>query len=638
MKRYSKKWVNSFLDGTLPDNKTILDTMSKKAFEVESVEESADGDSLFEIKVLPNRVADAMSLEGMAKEMSALFNIKLKDHKLKIDLSEYKKDDSYVDIQGDNQPVNIFTGLKVKFDNSIETPDWIKDILVKSGGRSINCLVDITNLMLFAFGQPAHVFDFEKLKGHLVTRYAKDGEEMELLDGRRIKMNSSDYVIADEERALSLAGIKGGKLAEVDTKTTLGIFEMANFNPTMIRKSSTRLAVRTDASKIFENGIATTVTEGALSILVSTIKDIQPSAEIEFIFSKKIVDKQSTWVNLQFSDINNFAGKTLDKKEILELLARQNFEVKEDGEKLQVKAPSERLDINLAEDVAEEALRIYGFDNIESRELRLKGPVDQNKRFLFENYFKQKMVSKGYTEVFNYTFVSEGPVKVKLGIASDKEHLRYDLSEGAKNAFTKNYNYLPVLETDTVKFFEIGTVFLDDSAEEKRAVIVCEDNKKKTKYLGDIETILTEIETELGLSKINDIEKSEKPALLEFSIDKIVKEVEEKGITIPFVETTKSLQDIKYKPISIYPFIVRDIAMFVPAGFDFENLKKALKELNLANVEKIYMFDSFTKDDKTSVAFRIIFQSYEKTLTDVEVENEMGKVNEYLKENSYIIR
>lgn len=796
--------MQTFLDGSLPDNKTIVDTMSRKAFEVESIEETGD-DSLFEIKVLPNRVADAFSLSGMAKELSALFDLKVKPPVATQDLlKDYKQKNEYVEIieQADegkvklrmNKPVLVFTGLKVKFDNSVETPEWIKDILIKSGGRSINLLVDVTNLILFSFGQPAHVFDFEKLQGKIITRFAKDGEELELLDGKKVKLNTSDYVIADEGRALSLAGIKGGKSAEVDKNTKVGFFEMANFNPTMIRKTSQRLGIRTDASKIFENGISTTVTNNALAILIATLKELDPKCEIEFIVQKNMVVKKGYKVGVKLENVNSYAGREFSFEEVKKLLDKQNFQsehivvkdklkqeidellvlqksnkseykmgasvigdapryfdcsglvsylYKEAGiqiprlsidqltfgkkvekkdlifgdlvfingnkghiwyesleykkgtkfergvdhvgmylgddkvlhisrsdneiqivdlkegkkftedvivayarmcnieeKRVVVTPPDERLDIKMEEDVLEEILRIYGFDNIESTPVEIIKNVHHNTRFLLENYLKVKLMNLGYTEVFSYAFGDKGTVKVKMGLASDKENLRDNLFLNAQSTFTKNYNYLPVLQSEILKFFEIGTVFQSVEEEEKRMIIVCDDNKKKTKYLADLENILAEIEKELGISKVELIQKSEKPAMLEFSLNKIVKELDEKKIAVPFVSTNVNLQSIKYKPLSIYPFIVRDTACFVPdsASFDFESLKKQIEDLKLQHLEKVYMFDKFEKEGKLSIAFRIIFQSYERTLTDVEVEQEMGKVTVLLQNSGFTIR
>lgn len=634
--------MSTFIEGKIPEDKEIIDQMSRKAFEVESVEVGEDGDPLFEIKVLPNRVADAMSISGMASELCSVFDLKYKnDIADKINLSDYKLNDDFVSIkESENlKPVLAFCGLKVKIDKQIETPEWIKDILIKSGGRPINSLVDITNLVLFSFGQPAHVFDADKLSGKLIPRFANKGEEIELLGEKKIILESSDFVIADEKNALALAGIKGGKKAEVDGNTTNALFEIANFNSSMVRLTSTRLSLRTDASKIYENGISTEKTHRCLKVLMATLKEIYPEAQIEFIFNKSIEEKTGNKVNLSVENVNNSAGKDFSKKEVEDLLKRQGFVVHElEKDLLEVIPPADRLDINIEADVIEEVLRIYGFDNIESKELVFEKNIFQSTRFLFENYLKVKLLNLGYTEIFNYTFGEKGNVKVKLGLASDKEYLRCNLLDGANKAFTKNYLYLPVLESDTLKFFEIGTVFIDDNTEEKRMIIVCDDNKKKTKYVDTMNNILTDITSELGLKNIEFISKQEKPAILEFSIDKVIQEIVEMNVVVPFLKVDKDLQSIKYSPISVYPFIGRDVAVWVPDSFDFASLKEDIVSMKLANFEKIYKFDEFEKEGKKSIAFRIIFQSYEKTLTDAEIEVEMQKVITYLKERELEIR
>ncbi len=642
--------MQSFVEGELPaDNEVLLDVMSKKAFEVESVElvKDADGkeDSLFEIKVLPNRVADAMSLEGMSRELASVFDFKMRDWRPKINLNDYKKDNSFVIAYPQNALLR-FAGFKVNLNlndgEKVETPEWIKDILVKSGGRSINCLVDITNLILFSIGQPAHVFDFEKLNGKIVTRFANEGEEIILLDGKKVTLKTSDFLITDEKQALSIAGIKGGKLAEVDSSTKIAFFELANFSSTMIRKTTQHINVRTDASKIFENGVSTEKTLEALQICIATVKEIYKNCEIEFYTDILIEENKNSGVEVALKNVNNYGHTSLTYDEVKKLLERQNFKVKNlnaDMSVFNVLAPHERLDINVEEEVIEEVLRLYGFDNLQSKELNLVKKVSHDSRFLLENFIKTKMLNKGYVEVFNYTFVPTGNVKVKLGLAEDKMFLRNNLTDGAKKTFEKNYNFLPILQTNTLRFFETGSIFLDDNTEDKRCILVCDDNKKKSKYLPELETILLEVETKLGLEKIEIISKSEKPAMLEFSLDKIMHEIRNKKIDIPFVEVKKDLQSIKYKPLSIYPFISRDVAIWVPGDVDFvKDISENLVNLNLENCISMYEFDVFEKEGKKSIAFRLIFQSYEKTLTDAEVEAEMQKVLNYLKEKKFEIR
>ncbi len=332
MKKYSKKWMQTFVGSELPkDDNFILNEVSKKGFEVEGFEKTQDGDSLFEIKVLPNRVADALSIRGMAREFAAVFSLPWGGTITTPDLNSFKTFNEYVISEGHSKeynPVKIFTGIKVtNFDNTKDTPPWIKDIIVKSGGRSINCLVDITNLMLFSFGQPAHVFDFDKLSGKIVLRFAKSGEELELLDGKKVKLTENDFVIADESKALSLAGIKGGKFAETTKTTKNCFFEMANFNPVMIRKSSMSLGIRTDASKLFENGISTRRTEESLELLLATLKEIDPNASVEFVVKLVTEETKIDYVETTFTDIRNFGGVEIADSEVIKLLKDQNFEV-----------------------------------------------------------------------------------------------------------------------------------------------------------------------------------------------------------------------------------------------------------------------------------------------------------------------
>jgi phenylalanyl-tRNA synthetase beta chain len=576
------------------------------------------------------------------------------------DISKYESKNDFVEIK--NPATKCYFGVSVEIDKQIDTPTWIKDIIEKSGGRSINSLVDITNLMLYSFGQPTHVFDTSKISGKIITRLADKGEKITLLDGKVLELTGIENLITDEQNALALAGIKGGKVAEVDGNTTKAFFEIANFDADNVRLTSLKQNIRTDASKIYENSLSINTTEEVLTILVNTVLEIYPSAKINFIskqysdakYENYLTENKNAKITFTVSDVTRSAGINISKEEVVKILKRLNFDIlNENGEELTIQAHKDRLDINIKEDLLEEILRIYGFDNIPSVPLKVENNFfTHNKRFLLENFLKSFFLNKGFTELYNYTFVEKGDLKVLLPLADDKSYLRNNLLDGGIKAYQKNYNYLPSMQSEVVKFFEIGSAFLADK-EERRMLLCLEDGKppsrKATAGQGkktcaeQLMEVVNELETKLNV-KIELINKNEKPALVEFSIDKIL----ESDVNLKFEIFNKDLQAIKYKPISVYPFIVRDIATWVPEqklgeSFVFENLKQEILQLNLQNVEKIYAFDSFTKklesgEEKTSIAFRIIFQSYEKTLTDEEVEKEMVKVQNFLDERNYEIR
>jgi phenylalanyl-tRNA synthetase beta chain len=640
MKKFSKKWMQTYLVGQLPNDKEIVEQVSKKGFEVESVENTNDGDSLYEIKVLPNRVADAYCLSGMANEFASILNLERKDLvsiSMFTDIGKYERNDSFVEIQ--DKDTLCYFGVAVEIDKQIETPAWVKDILTKSGGRSINSLVDITNLMLYGFGQPTHVFDMEKLKGKVITRLAKKGESITLLDGKVLELTETDNLICDEKNVLALAGIKGGSAGEVDEDTTYAFFEIANFDRNQVRKSSVNHGVRTDASKIYENGLSMAVTEDVLTVIVNTILEIYPSAKIKFISKQYSAQyEENPYISFTPLDVQKMAGVQISETNIVNGLSGLRFEFKQEGQTFSVKAPKERLDVKTKEDVLEEVIRLYGYDNIIPVPLKVSTTDTHNISFLVTNFIQNFLLQKGFTEIFNYTFVAQGEVKVLLPLAEDKAWLRTNLLDGAKKSFDKNYNFLPLMEMTSVKFFEIGSIFLKDK-EEKRCVICLEDNKKKSKNTEQILSLIKELEQVLNV-KIDLVNKCDKPAMVEFSIGEIVAQKP----SVSFTPFGKNLKDVKYKTISVYPFITRDIAAWVPSNYTtFEALRKELLGLSLQNAEKIYKFDEFTKEGeygqvKTSIAFRIIFQSYDKTLTDAEVELEMNKVASYLSNSGFTMR
>jgi phenylalanyl-tRNA synthetase beta chain len=388
------------------------------------VEKTNDGDSLYEIKVLPNRVADAFCIAGMAREFATVFDFKLHDLKkteMFDDISKYERRDDFVQIK--DSTTKCYFGVEIEIEKQSETKTWIKDILEKSGGRSINSLVDITNLMLYSFGQPTHVFDAEKLNGKIITRHAKKGEKITLLDGKILELTENDNLITDEKNILALAGIKGGNAAEVDENTTKVFFEIANFDRGQVRKSSMYHSVRTDASKIYENGLSTGVTEDVLIVLINTILTEYPNAKIKSV-SKKYFEsvKQDLNPSIKFSvlDVEKMSGLNIAKSEIENILKRLRFEVENHEESFVVKANKERLDINVKEDVLEEIVRVYGLDNISAIPLKVENnSFVHNKRALVVNFIQNFFIEKGFTEILNYTFVEKGDIRVLLPLAEE---------------------------------------------------------------------------------------------------------------------------------------------------------------------------------------------------------------------------
>jgi phenylalanyl-tRNA synthetase beta chain len=667
MKHFSKKYIQEFIEGELPADAILADNLSKKAFEIEEIQMLPDGDSLYEVKVLPNRIASALNVYGMAGEMAAVCDLKLKDINEAFKLSgivdvltdaSIEKRNDYLNLhkigEGKDVDVKRMTVMCVtvaSVDSMRETPMYIKELLEKSGSRSINNLVDMTNYVLTTMGQPTHVFDADKVIGRLAVRYATDGESLELLDGKIVKLTSHDLVIADDVRALSLAGVKGGKPAEIDVNTKRVIFEIGVFNPDMIRKTTQRHGIRTDASKIYENNLTTSKAADVLRVFKKLlVDDCGDKMSIEFVADIINLEDIAQSVNIKLADINSIGGINLKLEEVLVILEKLNFKVTINGDVLEVLPPKDRLDLKIKQDIAEEVIRIYGLDNIVSIEPVIKNKYKYDTYFLVENKIRKILLVKGYSDIFTYTFRDRGEIKVLKAVAEDKNFLRDNLTLSAMETYEKNKNYTAIYEEELLKFFEIGSVF-KSAGEERRCVLVCEDGKKKSKYLSDLENTLRDILNSFDMQSVDTESviknKNEKLASLEFDIDLIVEYVEKNEIQINFEETNTftEIKNINYKNYSLYPFITRDVSMWIPSAVKFEEIKLNLENLNLNNFLKVYKFDEFTPTDennvnhgKTSIAFRIIFQSHDKTLTDVEVEQEMISINKYLADRGFEVR
>src|SRR3989344_7553042 len=253
--KYSYNWLKWYIPDA-PEAEELADIFTYHLAEVESLEKIKDGkeeDTIFDIKILPNRAHDLLSHQGLAREMASLLEIKYNDPtpKYKITKSKPTKLIKTIETPGCRR----YMGRIVRNVKIGPSPDWVVKHLESIGQRSINNMVDATNIVMYDCGQPTHVFDFDKIKGSLVARQARDEETVTTLDGKECKLSSSDFVIADAEKALIIGGVKGGKAAEVTDSTTNLVLEVGNFDAVTVRKTSTRIGIRTEGSKRWENGV-----------------------------------------------------------------------------------------------------------------------------------------------------------------------------------------------------------------------------------------------------------------------------------------------------------------------------------------------------------------------------------------------
>jgi len=609
--KISYNWLKWYIPN-VPEPEKLADVFTFHICEIESLEKKSDGDVIFDIKILPDRAHDLLSHQGVARELASLLNIEYVDPTPKYKIPESNPTSLKIKVESDK--CRRYMGRIVRNVKVGPSSKWVVKHLESIGQRSINNMVDAANLVMFDCGQPVHAFDLNKMGETLIIRQAKDGENLITLDNKDWKLKPSDLVIADLSNVLAVAGIKGGKKPEVDANTENIILEVANFEPTSIRKTAQAFNIVTDARKRFENDLSPLLGSYAMQELSALIYEMCPDAVFEEIVD--VYPKKQEIRKLSFftSRISKILGLDVSVKEIKDILERYNFKYENSGDVFEIVIPPMRLDLAIEEDMAEEIGRILGYDKVKPEIPHMSDmwKPKQNETYAKILFARNKLLDDGYSEVMTYVFRDKGEVEV-MASASDKKFLRTNLTDGLKESLRLNQLNAPLLGMNEIKIFEIGTVF-KKSGEEMH---VAYGDKKGIK------------EMELN----------------EFCINSPLEEYPLGGggkIIHPGASATPQ-EGNKFKMWSLFPFIARDIAVWVPEEIKSENVKKII-ENNMGKmvVRGPELFDEFKKlapseeggGWKISYAFRLVFQSYERTLTDAEINEVMTQITNKIKDNN----
>jgi len=324
--KFSKQWLQDYIVETLPENETVVDTLNKKSFEVEEVI-SLSNDTVYDIKVLPNRAHDALGHRGMARELCADLGLTFKEDRRVEKRDDFINSSVPAPVLSVNDAKFCPRFMSMRIDGVVvgESPEWLKTRLEAIGQRSINNIVDATNYVQFALNKPMHAYDTRSIKGTLATRFANNGEVLITLDDKELALDEKTLVIADDEKALGLAGIKGGKHSGINEDTTSIILESANFYPSLIRKTSQRYDLHTDASKRFENGIANSLIEEGLYMTANLIKELCKGAEGSVAVDIYPRKDKTFKVGISVSEINNIIGANYTEKDLEQTLKMLMF-------------------------------------------------------------------------------------------------------------------------------------------------------------------------------------------------------------------------------------------------------------------------------------------------------------------------
>ncbi|MFH1822609.1 MAG: phenylalanine--tRNA ligase subunit beta [Patescibacteria group bacterium] len=637
-------------------------------------------DVIFEVdnKSITHR-PDLWNHYGMAREIAAFLGLGLKDYNPSVSGANITKNEMQISVKVEDFSLCprymavAIDGIKIE-----DSPKWLQVRLSAVGMRPINNIVDITNYVMLEMGQPLHAFDStlfsannNKNGGHkIIIRQARNNEILETLDGQKRKLDKEMLVIANSKNSVALAGIMGGANSEVSAKTTSIILESANFNSLSIRKTAQKFNLRTEASMRFEKNLDPSLSEIAVNRTIELIKKICPETKVESLIAdeKKFKINQGP-IELNLAWLNKIVGEEIDEKKINDILTRLGFKVAKKKEKvMSVKVPSWRAtgDITLAEDLVEEIVRIYGYNNLKFQmpKIIMDTPQISEERKIERKIKEFLSQGGGLTEVFNYSFVGEDQLK-KLGVKKVNNIKLANPIASHLNLLKKSLvpNLLENVKLnqpryDEISLFEIGNIFLNESGELKKdnisniklprqekvlGIVIAEENNSFSKIKGVVEYLLNNFNLngqylpattypswmnkectasikvnnqEIGYAGVLDEEVAaqvglkKKVALAEINLSS-------------FYKALSSKNHSTYQEIFKYPPIVRDLAFVVEDKILYNDIREEI--INFSKlIKKLELFDVFSGgklgESKKNLAFHIIYQAEDKTLTAEEID------------------
>ncbi|MCB5188055.1 phenylalanine--tRNA ligase subunit beta [Methylobacillus caricis] len=621
-------------------------------------------DKLFTLKLTPNRT-DCLSIVGIARDVTALTGATLSlptispvaagiDAKQTVTVSEPAACPRYTGrvIQGVNA--------------AAATPDWMVRRLERSGVRSISAIVDITNYVLLEQGQPLHAFDADKLQGGIEIRYARAGETLVLLNEQTIELQPDMLVIADNAGALALAGIMGGDSSAVSNDTSNIFLESAFFAPGVIVGKARRLNFSTDSSYRFERGVDFANTLPALERATSLVLEIcggEPGPVIEILGSLPARPP----VRLRIARLTSVLGISLTAEDVIDVLKKLDFSYQRNDDEFEVTPPSYRFDIEIEEDLIEEVARLYGYDNIPATppqaELRMLPSAEAN---LNRNWLRDSLAASGYQEIVSYSFVDESwerellgnaaPIALKNPIASNLSVMRTGLWGGLLETLMYNLNR----KQERVRLFEIGATYFShadgysevtrisglaygDAAPEQWAQPAREvdffDVKAEVERLagGDALYVAAQhpalhpgqtAQVVLNGKAIGWIGKLHPKWQQQYQLPRsaILFELE--------VEPLLKRKVAQYTQVPKFPPVRRDMAVVVDENITIQALMDTMRSAKNPLINDIALFDVYRgkgiAEGKKSLAFLVLIQDTQKTLTDIEADAVMASLLDLL--------
>lgn len=609
-------------------------------------------------KSLTNR-PDLWGHYGIARELSAIYDVPLKE------LPNFKIDENLPKYQveiKEPEKCNRYVALEIENVYDKESPMWMKASLINAGMRPINAIVDITNYVMLATGQPTHAFDRTHVDGNkIIVRNAKKDEELLLLDNNTIKLTEDDLVISDINDAMALAGIRGGKKDSILKDTTGIVLEVANFTAKTIRKTGKRFDEKTDASIRYEKNIDTERVDQGISLALQLFKELFPESKVVSFNDIYPIKTKREVIDVPEEFLNVRLGKILPKETILKVLKSLGYEVEYNNKIYHLIVPVFRStgDVYLKDDVLGDIARLLSFESFEAKPLTIKfeHAVLQNKVLLEQRLKKYLAYRCGFNEIFTYPWIDEkyidassidktNCVKLSTPPSPSESYLRSSLVPGMLEAISKNLRYY----TD-FKLFEMAQVFekgeYHESTEEeilpihKKMLTACVVGKDASSIFYELKGVLESISSYCHMEPIT-LKKGEKPSYADVNVylDILLRNKVIGNLSLLSVRTMNlskikrtnvaifelnfdeliplNSRENKFEHIPLLPLVEKDLSIIVDENVTWEEIYSTIK----GKVKEVRFIEEYRgnqiKEGMKSIMLRVIIDS-NTTLTSEEI-------------------
>lgn len=653
--KYSYNWLKELVDLRNFTPPKLAGALEAQSFEVESVGRVKNlgvSDWVLNIETGKTNRVEALGHWGMAREISAVTS---RPMIFSLDRNIPKPDNSALALKINPRLCRKYAGWLFENVKIGSSPTWLKARLLALGLKPISNVVDVANYVMLLTGQPLHVFDSAKLRGNMIQiRVAKNKEKIKTLDGETLELSTSDIVVADRDRAVAIAGVKGGWETGVSKTTSRIVLEAANFDPVKIRRTSWRVGLRTDAAHRFEKNLPLEFVEGALqeaNRLLVQLAGATPGA----LALKTLGAKKPATVKLSLRYLNELLGYVIPRRRVENILKRLGFPFRKSGGAYVILVPFHRPDIKITEDIVEEISRLDGYANIPEQKPPSLAVSRANPSLAARDRMRQLLGGSGFFEVYNYSFYSQLtarqhglPVNRHLALlnplSQDQELMRISLLPNLLGTIEYNLRF-----SNELAVFEFGNVYEQKATAEtfhdRARLGLCYARLGRPKeiflnFKGRLETFLQALhiaysfyEEKRKTGPVLKILNEKRRLLGEISLGKVDK-APAVAVELDFQELLAAMpKTLQFREFSRMPAKTLDLAIIVSLDTPWADVEKIVRLDPL--VEAVNLFDVYQggqiANGKKSLAFEIKFRDMKRTLSDQDVNKRLLQITNQLK-------